>query len=213
MTTTTTILTTPAATTSSRRVIRRLRDSSFRVRPGEAFGILGDPGAGKSTLLGILGGRVHATEGRALVRDPISPLPKAVVSAVSASGKGTRFELVRASRLLGMDTGPIEEHLAEIEELAAPLYTEDGEREPGSLLRISIATAVIVPSNVVLVEEPPGLDQGFMGEVADRLHRGVERLRERFGLATSAVQGLNHRRPGQPRLGGHNRIRRARQSD
>jgi len=151
-----------------------LRDISFRVRPGEAFGILGDPGAGKSTLLGILGGRVHATEGRALVRDPISPLPKAVVSAVSASGKGTRFELVRASRLLGMDTGPIEEHLAEIEELAAPLYTEDGEREPGSLLRISIATAVIVPSNVVLVEEPPGLDQGFMGEVADRLR---ERLR------------------------------------
>jgi ABC-type polysaccharide/polyol phosphate transport system ATPase subunit len=152
-----------------------LKDISFQLRQGEALGILGEPDAGKSTLLGILGGQVWATEGRALVRDPISPLPAAVVTAITAAGKGTsRFELVSSCRLLGMDPRPIAEHLGEIEELAAPLYTEDGGRAPGALVRLSVATAVIVPSNVVLVEEPAGVDEGFMAEVAERLG---ERLR------------------------------------
>ena len=52
-----------------------LKDVSFTVPPGGALGILGPPACGKTTLLSILGGHAYPTEGRVLVRDPVSPLP------------------------------------------------------------------------------------------------------------------------------------------
>ena len=44
-----------------------VRGISFRVRPGEIFGILGPNGAGKSTTMGMLGTLVRPTGGHATV--------------------------------------------------------------------------------------------------------------------------------------------------
>src|SRR5436309_9058737 len=47
--------------------VQALRDVSFDVRPGEAFGLLGPNGAGKSTTIGILTTTVRPTSGEVLV--------------------------------------------------------------------------------------------------------------------------------------------------
>jgi NitT/TauT family transport system ATP-binding protein len=55
-----------------------LRDVSFRVAPGEVFGVVGPSGCGKSTLLSIIGGVLEPTAGRALIgvetHDSLNPL-------------------------------------------------------------------------------------------------------------------------------------------
>ncbi len=142
-------------------------------------------GAGKSTLLGILGGQVFPTEGRVLVRDPVSPPPEGLAKGLAASGKGT-FDLVVACRLLGIERHLVKQHQVEIEELAEPLRTSDGEPAPGAMIRLAVATTAVLPASVVLLEEPPGIDEVFMERV-------VERLRERLQRGSSLV--LASRKP------------------
>ena len=80
-----------------------LKDVSFRVPPGAALGVLGGPGSGKSTLLRILSGGVPPTEGRVLIRDPVSPLPAELMKALAYTCRGThRFNLVHGCRTLGI---------------------------------------------------------------------------------------------------------------
>jgi ABC-type polysaccharide/polyol phosphate transport system ATPase subunit len=147
-----------------------LRDVSLRISQGVVFGILGGPGSGKSTLLGILGGRIHPTEGRALVRDPVSPLPAALAAALGLTGKGTfDIELLLASRLLGVDPRLVKPHRAEIEAMAAPLWDEPGELARGATLRLAMATAILIPSNIVLLDELSRLDAGFREQLIARI--------------------------------------------
>jgi len=74
----------PAAT---RRILRRapsaelearefwaVKDVSFQVRRGEAFGVIGSNGAGKSTMLKLLSGIMKPTKGRLAVHGRLSAL-------------------------------------------------------------------------------------------------------------------------------------------
>jgi ABC-type polysaccharide/polyol phosphate transport system ATPase subunit len=164
-----------------------LKDVSFRVPPGSALGVLGGSGAGKSTLLRILGGAALPTEGRVLVRGRVAPLATRLVRALKITDKGTfNFELVFASRLTGVEPRVVKRHKAEIEELAQPLWA-DGEPAPGWATRLSLATAAVLPSNVILLEEEPGVDEVFTAQI-------VERIRERV-QAGSALVFASHK-PG-----------------
>ncbi len=51
-----------------------LTDVSFRVDPGEAFGVIGRNGAGKSTLLRVLAGTLRPDEGKAVTNGTTSTL-------------------------------------------------------------------------------------------------------------------------------------------
>lgn len=51
-----------------------LKDISFEVHKGEAFGIIGKNGAGKSTILGLIAGVLKASKGGVIVRGRIAPL-------------------------------------------------------------------------------------------------------------------------------------------
>jgi peptide/nickel transport system ATP-binding protein len=54
-----------------------LKDISFRIAPGEAWGVIGASGAGKTTLLNLVLGLVEPTVGRIeLEGEPWSPLPE-----------------------------------------------------------------------------------------------------------------------------------------
>jgi ABC-type polysaccharide/polyol phosphate transport system ATPase subunit len=163
-----------------------LKDVSLSVLPGAALGILGGPGAGKSTLLRILCGRAFPTEGRVLVRGRAAPLPAEVQKALGVSGKHGD-DLAQACRLLGMQPHLIKQHRDDIEEMAQPLLTPDGDPARGARMRLAIATSLILPANVILLEEPRGLDAAFMERV-------FERLRERLRAGTALV--LASQRPG-----------------
>jgi lipopolysaccharide transport system ATP-binding protein len=58
----------------SSRDIWALKDISFEVKRGEAFGIIGGNGAGKTTLLKILSRITEPTEGRAEIYDQVGSL-------------------------------------------------------------------------------------------------------------------------------------------
>lgn len=51
-----------------------LKDISFYVYKGEAFGIIGRNGAGKSTTLGLMAGVLKPSQGKVVVKGRISPL-------------------------------------------------------------------------------------------------------------------------------------------
>ena len=156
-----------------------LKDVSLSVRPGAALGVLGGPDAGKSTLLRILSGRAFPTEGRVLVRGPVAPLPAELHKALAVSGK-KGDDLVLACRLLGVDPQLVKPHQAEIEELAAPLVTPEGDPVRGARTRLAFATCAVLPTRVVLIEDTRGLDDAF-------IQRVFERLRERVRNGSSLV--------------------------
>lgn len=51
-----------------------LRDVSFKVRRGEAIGLLGHNGSGKSTLLHIIAGILKPTQGRVITHGRVAPM-------------------------------------------------------------------------------------------------------------------------------------------
>jgi ABC-type polysaccharide/polyol phosphate transport system ATPase subunit len=175
----------PPARARSDQMFWALKDVSLRVGPGEALGVLGGPGAGKSTLLRILSGRAFPTEGRVLVRGRVAPLPEELQKAIGVAGK-RGDDLVLACRLLGVEPHLVKGHKDEIEELAQPLTTPDGDPVRGARMRLAIATTAVLPASVILLEEPKGLDEAFTERV-------FERLRKRLRSGTALV--LASRRP------------------
>jgi ABC-type polysaccharide/polyol phosphate transport system ATPase subunit len=161
-----------------------LQGLDLTVEPGEFIAIVGASGSGKSTLLSILGGQVFPSEGRVFVRDPVSPPPSALAMALGTTAKGgAELDPVLASRLLGMRAHLVKQHRNEIEELASPLRTSDGDPAPGARIRLAVATTVVLPTSVVLLEEPPGIDDPFMARIAERVH---ERLRNGSSLVLAS---------------------------
>jgi ABC-type polysaccharide/polyol phosphate transport system ATPase subunit len=153
-----------------------LRNVSFHVRPGESLGVLGRHDSGKTTLLRILAGASFPTEGRVLVRGPVSPLPTALAGILKGKG-GTG--LPDACALLGIERRLVESHLDEIEELArsAPAAPgSDGEPEQRRRIRLAFAATVVLPARVFLLDDLPRSDpaftEGLLEYVQERVRSG-----------------------------------------
>lgn len=151
--------------------VEALRGVSFTAAPGEVLGVLGPNGAGKTTVVNILATLLRPDSGRAVVagHDVVADAA-GVRRSIMLTGQYaalddalTGFEnLVLFGRLLGMRR---REARARARELIAEFDLDDaadrsvGRYSGGMRRRIDIACGLVVPPQVVFLDEPTtGLD-------------------------------------------------------
>jgi ABC-2 type transport system ATP-binding protein len=155
-----------------------LRDVSFEVRAGEAFGLLGPNGAGKTTMIGILTTTTRATSGRAAVSGhdvgEDARAARMVSGIVFQDSVVDRALSGRANLLIhaALWKMPGDRARSRIDALAAtfglgevldrPMRTYSG----GQKRRLEIARAMLAEPSVLFLDEPTvGLDPTIRHEL------------------------------------------------
>jgi lipopolysaccharide transport system ATP-binding protein len=131
-----------------------LRDVTFSLRRGEAFGIIGGNGAGKSTLLKLLTGIMRPTSGRLNVSGRVSALIE--VGAGFHQDLTGRENIHLNGTILGMTRQEIKRRFDEIvafSGLEEFLDTPVKRYSSGMYARLGFSVAAHVDSEVLLVDE------------------------------------------------------------
>lgn len=149
-----------------------LRDVSFSVDRGEAFGIIGANGSGKSTLLQIIAGILRPTSGSFEVSGRLSALLE-LGSGFSPEFTGRDNVYLNAS-LLGLSREEIDARFAAIERFAE---IGDFMSQPvriwstGMVLRLAFAVAAHVDPEILIVDEALAVgDIAFHQRCMRRIH-------------------------------------------
>ena len=198
-----------AASTSMGLEVKQLRvvydgfvavaDTSFRVAPGESFGIVGESGSGKSTVLRAIcglaprtGGTValsgHSTAANAALPLPGSKAFRRRVQMVFQDPYGSLHPRQTVDRILaeplaihgiGDAETRIERALDEVGLGSGFRFRYPHQLSGGQRQRIAIARALILEPQILLLDEPTSaLDASVQAEVLNLL----EALRHRRGL-------------------------------
>jgi ABC-2 type transport system ATP-binding protein len=170
-----------------------LQEVSFDVARGEVLGLLGPNGAGKTTLVDILSTLSRPDQGRALVAgyDVVSE-PAGVRRSIMVTGQQVaiddmltgRENLVMFGRLYGLGKSTARLRAAELIEEFDLVHAGDRRVKTysgGMRRRIDIACGLVVPPEVVFLDEPTtGLDprsrQGIWDMVGNFKDRGIATL-------------------------------------
>ena len=149
-----------------------LRDVSFSVARGEAFGIIGANGSGKSTLLQIIAGILRATSGEVEVNGRLAALLE-LGSGFSPEFPG-RENVYLNGALLGLSR---EEMDAKFEAIAHFADIGDFIDQPvrtystGMVLRLAFAVAAHVDPEILIVDEALAVgDIAFRQRCMRRIH-------------------------------------------
>ena len=148
-----------------------LRDISFQVEAGRAFGVIGANGAGKSTLLRLLAGISAPSEGRILHRGRIATLLDLGVSFHDTFTGRENIELNCA--LLGLSPEETQARIPEIirfAELGAFIDHPVRTWSTGMNLRLGFSIAVHSSAELLLVDEVLAVgDQYFQRKCVRRI--------------------------------------------
>jgi len=190
-----------AAAASARVEVRGLRQRfgtldvlsglSFRVQPGEIFGLLGPNGCGKSTTLRVLTGMLVPDAGELLLDGvPVAPGGRAlrqrmgvVFQAPSLDSRLTaRENLALSAALYGVSGAEARERIASLLEFTALRDRADEaviKFSGGMRRRLELARALLHEPSLLLMDEPTtGLDERFFRQTWER----IEALRAERGL-------------------------------
>jgi lipopolysaccharide transport system ATP-binding protein len=148
-----------------------LRDVTFSVARGEAFGLVGGNGAGKSTLLKLLAGTSHPSTGRFRVAGRLGALLE--LGAGFHLDLSGRENLQLAGALMGLSSAEIRAKegaildFAEIGEFVdAPVRTYS----TGMAVRLSFALATTIDPDVLIIDEVLAVgDVYFQKKCIDRV--------------------------------------------
>ena len=157
--------------------VAALREVSFEVARGEAFGIIGRNGAGKSTLLQILAGTLQPSFGRCEVRGRVTALLE-LGSGFNPEFSG-RENIFLAGSILGLTRAEMEAKYAEITAFAdigdfidQPVRTYS----TGMMMRVAFAVAIAVDPDVLIIDEALSVgDIVFQQKCAARLRELIDR--------------------------------------
>jgi len=159
-----------------------LRDVSFTVAKGEAFGIIGANGSGKSTLLQIVAGILRPTSGTVAINGRLSALLE-LGSGFAPEFTGRQNVYLNAS-ILGLTTSDIDDRFETIERFASignfidqPIRTYS----TGMVLRLAFAVAAHVEPEIMIVDEALAV-----GDIAFR-QRCMRRIHELRGGGTTIL--------------------------
>ncbi len=152
-----------------------VRNVSFSVRPGEAFGIVGPNGAGKSTLLRLLAGISEPSEGALEIDGRLATLLDLGVGFHAPFSGRDNIELSCA--LAGMTPAEIRDRIPEIIRFAElgdfidhPVRTYS----TGMQLRLGFSVAVHSDAKVLLIDEVLAVgDQHFQRKCVRRIEQAI----------------------------------------
>src|SRR5215467_12077554 len=147
-----------------------LKDVSFRVPRGSAFGVIGPNGSGKSTLLKLVAGITKPTTGTVRVEGRISALIE--LGAGFHPEISGRENVFINGIMLGLSKREVARRFDEIVEFAemrdfidAPVKTYSS----GMYMRLGFAVAIHVDPEVLLVDEVLAVgDEGFTHKCLDK---------------------------------------------
>ncbi len=153
-------------------VVWALRNVSFSVAKGEAFGIIGPNGSGKSTLLQIIAGILRPTRGTVEVSGRLSALLE-LGSGFSPEFTGRDNVYLNAS-LLGLSRPEVDARFAAIERFAEiGEFIDQPTRtySTGMVLRLAFAVAAHVDPEILIVDEALAVgDISFRQRCMRRIH-------------------------------------------
>jgi lipopolysaccharide transport system ATP-binding protein len=131
-----------------------LKDITLQIRPGEAWGIVGDNGAGKSTLLKLICGIVSPYQGIVKTHGTIAPMIE--LSAGMDPNLTARENIFLNGTILGYRKKFIEskfEEIVDFAELQNFLDMPIKNYSSGMRARLGFAVATIVQPDILIVDE------------------------------------------------------------
>ncbi len=148
-----------------------VRDVSFRVEQGEAFGVIGPNGAGKSTVLKLLSRILKPTRGTYTVRGRLSALIE--VGAGFHADLTGRENVYLSGTILGMKKKDIDRRfdaIVDFSEIEAFIDTPVKRYSSGMYARLGFAVSIHMDPEVLLVDEVLSVgDIGFQTKCLDRM--------------------------------------------
>ena len=149
-----------------------LRDVSFDVAPGEAFGIIGSNGAGKSTILKVLAGIMRPTLGTLRVGGRLSALIE--VGAGFHPDLTGRENVYLNGTILGMSRPEIRRKFDEIVDFSGLeefIDTPVKRYSSGMFARLGFSVAAHVDPEVLIVDEVLSVgDYMFQTKCQEKMH-------------------------------------------
>jgi lipopolysaccharide transport system ATP-binding protein len=160
----------------SEREFWALRDVSFEVGRGEAFGIIGDNGAGKSTMLKLLTGIMRPTQGHIRVNGRLSALIE--VSAGFHQDLTGRENIYLNGTILGLKRDEIRKRMDAIiafSGLEQFIDTPVKRYSSGMFARLGFSVAAHVDPDILLVDEVLSVgDYSFQRKCVERMTQVIE---------------------------------------
>ena len=131
-----------------------LKDVSFEVKKGEAWGIIGTNGSGKSTLLKLICGILKPYKGKVLINGSIAPLIE--LGAGFDGDLTARENIFLNGAVLGYDKQFLEQHFDEIVDFAELWDFLDmpiKNYSSGMAARLGFAIATVVRPDILICDE------------------------------------------------------------
>ncbi|OLN27247.1 Teichoic acid export ATP-binding protein TagH [Desulfovibrio sp. DV] len=166
-----------------------LRDVSFEVGPGEAFGIIGKNGAGKSTLLQVLAGVLEPTAGEVVLPERTTALLE-LGSGFKPEFTGRQNVFVNAA-VLGIPRTTVAERLDDIAAFAdigahfdQPVKTYSS----GMFLRLAFAVTTSLEPDVLIIDEALAVGDVFFRQ---KCYKRLEGLLSRGTVVVLVSHAMN----------------------